>query len=593
MTRNVQALLPAVSALLPTLLLVMAPALPAQDDVLLRAMRDELKRSLTLKVSDLENPYYIEYTIDGGNSYTAVATLGGLISSEQSRFRVPRIHVRVGSYDFDNTNYIASNFQFGSRYDIDRFPLDASYSVLRRYLWLATDQSYKSALQAISRKRAALKSISTTDPLPDFSKTESSRVIHEIAPLKISFDSWIARTRDLSGIFANYPRVKNSGVETSITDQAHYYVNSEGSEQRIPSVLGLVRIRASGQAPDGMSVRDSAVFQNHDLGLLESEAEMQRLAKTVAENVTALAQAPAGETWTGPVLFEGAASAQVFAQLIGENLALTRKPVMEPGRPGSIPVSELEGRQGARILPETLDIVDDPTQTEWRGHPLFGHYEVDDEGVVPKPVVVVEKGVFKNFLLTRQPVRGFGSSNGRARLPGNFGANTAVASTLFVRSTEATPLSDIRKKLLDICRQRNKPYGMIVRKMDFPSSASVDEVRRILSGAGQGSGARSISPPLLVYRVYLDGREELVRGLRFRGFNARSLKDILAVGDDANAFDYLENGVPFALMGAGGSMAESTVIAPSILVDDLELLKIEDEQPKLPVVPPPATVSSR
>ncbi|MDQ6701509.1 MAG: metallopeptidase TldD-related protein [Acidobacteriota bacterium] len=573
------------------LILAITQALRAQDDVLLKAMRDELKRSMTLKVPGLENPYYIEYVVDEGTSYSAAATLGGLISSEQSRFRVPRVRVRVGGYDFDNTNYIASNFQFGSRYDIDRFPLDASYSVLRRYLWLATDQSYKSALQAISRKRAALKSISTIDPLPDFSKAESSRIIRDITPVKISFDSWLARTRNLSGIFAGYPKLKNSNVEISITDQAHYFVNSEGSEQRIPSVLGLVRIRASGQAADGMSVRDSAVFQSHEIGLLQSEAEMQRVARTVADNVTALVQAPFGETWTGPVLFEGAASAQVFAQLIGENLSLTRKPVMEPGRPGSIPVSELEGRQGARILPETFDITDDPTQAEWRGHPLFGHYEVDDEGVVPKPLAIVEKGVLKNFLLTRQPMRGFGSSNGRARLPGNFGANTAVASTLFVRSTESTPLADLKKKMVDICRQRNKPYGMVVRKMDFPSSASVDEVRRILSGAGQSSGARSISPPLLVYRVYLDGREELVRGLRFRGFNARSLKDILAVGDDANLFDYLENGIPFALMGAGSSMAESTVIAPSILVDDLELLKIEDEQPKLPIVPPPTTVS--
>lgn len=571
---------------------MLAPVLRAEDDVLLKAMRDELKRSMTLKVPGLENPYYIEYTIDEGSMYTASATLGGLVSSDQSRFRVPRVRVRVGNYNFDNTNYIASTFQFGSRYDIDRFPLDASYPVLRRYLWLATDQSYKSALQAISRKRAALKSISSVDPLPDFSKAESSRFVHDVTPLKISFDSWIARTRDLSGIFAGYPKLKNSNVEITINDQAHYYINSEGSEQRIPSVLGLVRIRASGQAADGMSVRDSAVFQSHAVGRLESEVEMQRIAKTVAENVTALVQAPAGETWTGPILFEGVASAQVFAQLIGENLALTRKPVMEPGRPGSISVSELEGRQGARILPETFDIIDDPTQAEWRGHPLFGHFEVDDEGVVPKPLTIVEKGVLKNFILTRQPMRGFGASNGRARLPGSFGANMAVAGNLFVRSTEAAPRADLRKKLLDICRQRNKPYGMIVRKLDFPSSASVDEVRRILSGTGQGSGARPVSPPLLVYRVYLDGREELVRGLRFRGFNARSLKDILAVGDDANLFDYLENGVPFALMGAGSAMAESTVIAPSILVDDLELLRVEDEQPKLPIVPPPTMVST-
>ena len=336
------------------ILLAMAPVLRSQDDVLLRAMRDELKRSMTLKVPGLENPYYIEYALDEGNSYSAAATLGGLISSEHSRFRVPRVRVRVGSYDFDSTNYVASNFQFGSRYDIDRFPLDASYSVLRRYLWLATDQSYKSALQAISRKRAALKSISTIDPLPDFSKAESSRIIHDVRPVKISFDSWLARTRDLSGIFANYPKLKNSSVEISITDQDHYFVNSEGSEQRIPSMLGLVRIRASGQAADGMSVRDSAVFQSHDIGLLQSEAEMQRVAKNIGGNVTALAQAPAGETWTGPVLFEGAASAQVFAQLIGENLALTLSPSWSLAVQDRFPSASLKAGKAPASCPKLL-----------------------------------------------------------------------------------------------------------------------------------------------------------------------------------------------------------------------------------------------
>ncbi|MDQ2899606.1 MAG: metallopeptidase TldD-related protein, partial [Acidobacteriota bacterium] len=485
-------------------------------------------------------------------------------------------------------NYVGSSYPFGGRYDIDRFPLDASYPVLRRYLWLTTDQNYKNALQAISRKRAALKSVSVIDRIPDFSKAESSRVIEGTHPAPFVFEPWIARTRELSAVFANYPKLKNSSVEFTAMDQIHYYVNSEGSEVRTPSILGLVRVKALAQAADGMSVRDTAVFQTHDIDRLEPKEEMRRAVRAVAENVTALAQAPAGETWTGPVLFEGAAAAQVFAELIGENLALTRKPVLEPGYPGAIPVSELEGRRGARVLPETFDIVDDPTQTEWHGHPLFGHYVVDDEGVKPMPLNIVEKGVLKNFLLTRQPMRGFGTSNGRARLPGNFGANTAAASTLFVRSTEAIPLAQMKKKLMDICQQRNKPYGMLVRKMDFPSSASNEEVRRILSGAGQSGGSRPVSLPVLVYRVYPDGREELVRGLRFRGFNARSLKDILAAGDDANVFDFLENGYPFARMGAGSSMAETTVIAPSILVDDLELLKMEDEQPKLPVVPPPA-----
>src|SRR6185369_6537453 len=238
----------------------------------------------------------------------------------------------------------------------------------------------------------------------------------------------------------------------------------------------------------------------------------------------------------GPVLFEREAAAQVFAQIIGKNLALNRRPVMEPGRPGAFTSSELEGRFGARILPEWMDVVDDPTQTEWRGRPLFGHYTVDGDGVAAKPLSLVEKGVLKTFLLTRQPMRNFNGSNGHARLPGGYGANAAAISNLFVSASEAVPLAELKRKMIEICKTRSKPYGIIIRKMDFPSSASFEELRRLIAGSGGGS-ARPVSIPILAYRVYPDGREELVRGLRFRGFNARSFKDILAASDENVVFE--------------------------------------------------------
>jgi TldD protein len=197
----------------------------------------------------------------------------------------------------------------------------------------------------------------------------------------------------------------------------------------------------------------------------------------------------------------------------------------------------------------------------------------------------VENGTFKHYELTRQPMRGFSGSNGHARLAGSFGAKVAVPGNLLVTATETSPVPDLKKKLIDMCQQRQKPYGIIVRKMDFPSSASVEEARRILGGGQAGNNRGSL--PLVVYRLYLDGHEELVRGLKFRGLNVRSFKDVLAAGDDNNVFDYMENGAPFALMGFGSEYAEVSVVAPSILIDDLEMLKIEEELPKLPVVASP------
>ena len=569
-------------------LLLALPAL-AQDDVILRAMQDELQRSRGLRAVNPEQPYYIEYALHAGESVSGSATLGALLRSNRVRYRLPRIQVRVGDYSFDNTNYIRSDYYSGTRYDVEQFPLDASCPVLRQHLWLATDTAYKAAVEAYSRKRSALKNVTLTDQWPDFAKAAPLERVENIKPNVPDQAAWLARLRRLSAAFLDYPAVTLSAVDFDSNQGAMYLATSEGARIRIPESSMMMRARASAQAPDGMLLRDAIVFESLDPLRMPPETELERGLRQVGENLTALVKAPAGESYSGPVVFEGIAGAQLLAEVLGRNLAVPRRPVTPPGVSFPFPSSELEGRLGVRILPEWMDVVDDPTQKEWRGRQLFGYYTVDLEGVSPRPLALVEKGVLKNFLLTRQPVKGFETSNGHARLPGSFGAKAAGFGNMFVRAAEAVPLAELKKKLIDLCRERNKPYGIIVRKMDFPSSASFDEARRMLAGMAQSGGnARPVSLPILVYRVYADGREELVRGLRFRGLTARSLKDVLAASEETQVFDFLENGAPFALMDGASFAAETSIVAPSILVDDLELEKAQEELPKPPIVPPPA-----
>lgn len=574
MMRALAAFLVAASAL--------AQPKPARTDTLLAAMRDELERSRALRV--IEAPYFIEYAVDQGDQSSASATLGALLQSNRARFRIPRIQVRVGSYQLDNTNFVGADFYSGARFEVDRLPLDDSYGALRRHFWLATDMAYKAAIEALSRKRALLRSITAPESLPDFSAAPAVELLDFSTLPAVNAALWRDRVRRLSAVFLEYPKVIGSVVDYTAARDVQYLVNSEGTQVRLPSGVMFVRIRAASQAPDGMMLRDATVLHTRDLSRPPDEKDLLDAARRIGENLTGLAAAPVGEPYTGPVLFEGEAAAQIFAELLGRNLAATRRPLMPPGRSLPVRSSEFEGRLGARVLPEWMDVVDDPTQKEFRGRPLFGHYQADLEGVRPEPLVLVEKGILKAFLLTRQPVRGFSASNGRARLPGAFGAKTAAISNLFIRAAETSPLPELRKRLVELCRTRGKPYGLVVRKMDFPSSASFDEVRRVIAGAGAST---AVSLPVLVYRLYEDGREELVRGLRFRNFTARSLRDILAASDQLHAFDYMENGAPFALMGAGSYVAECTVVAPSVLVDDLELERLEEEMLRPPLVPPP------
>lgn len=560
--------------------LAMCAETPPADPVL-QAMHDEVTRSIKLALPNLEAPYFVQYLLDSSDSFTVTASLGAVLGKTRDTFRVPEVQVRVGDYKFDNTNF-AGGGGGESRYDLGSFPLDDDYALLRRYLWLSTDSAYKSAVEAISRKRAAVRNVNQGDHIDDFAHADPVHLVEPFRKLSIDEKTWTDTARSLSAVFAKYPAVKTSNVEVHADDGGYYVVNSEGTEVRAPENVSYVRVRATAQSADGMTLHDAMTFHALDPGHLPSEEQMAREASHMAENLVALTQAPVGEDYNGPVLFESDAAPQLFAEVLAKNLVLTRPQV---GGRGTSPASEYEGRIGSRVLPESFDVVDDPTQKEWRGKELFGSYDVDREGVIPKPLHLVEKGALKGFLLTRQPVRGFEGSNGRARLEGRQAADI---SNLFITSSDTMPAANLKKKLIELIQARNKPYGIIVRKIDFPSTATRREAVRLLQNA-QGI-ANPVSMPLMVSKVFPDGHEELVRGMRFRGFNARSLKDILAVGDDATVFDFMDSSEPFAMVGYAQYTTEACVIAPSIIIDDLELHPGEEELPKLPLVPAPEFV---
>jgi hypothetical protein len=564
----------------------------ASSELILNAMKDELSRSKTLTIASLDAPYYVEYALEDVQTFSVSATLGGLFSTGQNRFRVPRVRVRVGDYKFDNANYIYSDYYSGTRYDSDRLPLDDDYGALRRSFWLATDRAFKTAVEAIGRKRAALRNVTQTDVLPDLWKAEPAVRVTPGEKAIESTERWTARVKQLSRVFLSYPEVLASAVSFDGSNSVYYMHNSEGTTLRHPESLFYLQVRASGQTADGSTVRDSVLIPRLEASRLPTDAELEKVVREVAENVKGLAAAPPGETYSGPVLVEGFAAAQMVAEVLAPAFTLSRRPVGEPGRPVPFMPSEFEGRIGSRVLPEFLDIVDDAKQTAWNGTPLFGSYQMDEEGVVPQPLTLVEKGRLKGFVLSRQPVKGFDASNGHGRLPGPYGSRLSTISNLFVKASETVPAAELRQRFLKMVQDRGKSYGLIVRKTDFPSSAPADELRRLMMASAQSGSGRPISTPVLVYKVFPDGREELVRGLRFRGVNAKSFRDVAAVSETSIAFHWLNNMAPFGAMGSG-YVAPSSVVAPSMLFEDLELERPQDDLPKPPVVPPPPLSVSR
>src|SRR5581483_315524 len=351
------------------------PPIP-EDDPLLRAMRDELQRSKHLAVvAGQDAPYFFSYMVTDAETLRISASMGAVVTVSRNHFRSPATQVRVGSYDFDNTGHIYSGLYSGSRYD-GNWPLDDVYNNFRTELWLSTDRAFKAAVESMSRKRASLNNsaVSKAEPIPDFSKVTPVVSIGKIVRPKVDDEAWKMRAARLAAVFNNYKEVLSSALELQLIQGPTTFMDSEGTAVRYNDDLYWLYAKAEGQAPDGMLLHDAVSIQALELDKFAPEAEMAKSLAQVGENVRALVQAPAGESYSGPVLLEPRAAAQLMAQLLGDNLRVPRRPLTDPGRNVNFVPGELESRIGGRILPESFEVTDDATQSTFNGKPLAGFY---------------------------------------------------------------------------------------------------------------------------------------------------------------------------------------------------------------------------
>jgi len=558
-------------------------------DTQLRAMADELARSKALQLNQLEKPYFVQYASQDSDELSIAGALGGLTSVTHMHVRRPLVEVRVGDYAFDNTNSIYS----GSA-RLGLFPIDDDYQAMRVDLWLSTDALYKAAIEQITRKRTALRDIADPDKTPDFAPAKPVQMILPVPGLITDDEKWEQTVRAVSGRFTLHPDITSSNVSLLILRSAYRLVNTEGTVARIPEDFTQFAIRASAVAADGSRVRNYLAFTELEADQLPAQQQLITAAEEVAKETERLAKAPVGEEYSGPVLFEQQAAAQLMAQVLADAVRLERKPVAPLGsnNPGlHIMESVWASRLGSKVTPDWMTIIDDPTQQSFQGVPLAGFYKLDDEGVLAQRVTLVERGTLKSFLLSREPVRNFNASNGHGRLPGSYGAEQAVIGNLFVQADHAVPESQLKQMLLEKVKAAGLKYGVRITRLDFPSTASVEELQSIARQLQRQGLTRTLTPPLVAYRVYPDGHEELVRGLRFKEFSAKDLRDVEAASDHPYVLNYMNNGSSFNMAGFGSDFAPSSVICPSLLFDNVDLQPAEDQLSKPPIVPPPSLIT--
>lgn len=581
-------------AALALLLLLCGVLAHAQDDVPLRAMNDELTRSITqLQMQKMDKPYFIAYRMDEIDQSTVSAMLGSLTQEKPSHMRLIGVEVRVGDYALDNSNYF-SRRSFGGGAagmfsSIAQAPLDDNYQQIRRDFWLATDTQYKKALEDLSGKRATLEMRKHADDVPDFSK-EASAIENE-PPEKSQprFDELKALARDLSAVFKNTPEIYNSSVDLDYRNYYTRYVNSEGSTFTRAQPLFKLKLNAQAQAAEGLPISDSLDLFGRTIADLPAKDVLLSRARAMADRILKLRSASSLEHYNGPVLFEGDAAGEIFSQQFATGLMAVRTPLNEDPRFEMFfnqMMSQLGGASfvdkiGGRVLPEFLSVSDNPLPADYKGTRLLGTSKVDDDAVKTRETRLIEHGVLKTLLTTRDPVRAIPHSTGSRRGWG------PAPSNLFVTSEKSLSSDELRKELLRRAKDRGLDYAIVVRRVGGGAGASFMKMAMRMAQQG-GQGAVSMAE---VYKLYQDGHEELVQGVEIAEMTPATFKDIVAVGDTPIVFtdEFIPRvGALFSLgLSASSDVPVVSSIVPSMLFEEVSLVKSQGPFPGPPVSPSP------
>ena len=541
------------------------PVQAADEHPLLAVMQSELDLSMDkLEGPDGTKPYFLQYAVTDERSFYAAATLGAVVYDQTDHSRVLDVDIRCGDYTLDNTHQIRGGGfgGFGGWGGYAILPLNDDPLATRQLIWLTTDEEFKNAVKQLAQVKANVKvMVEEEDKSDDFSREEPNVKIDAWVDQPYDRAALVDRARRLSERFRAHPLIYNSNVTISGEVTNKLAVNSEGSKLQYGLGLWRIGIQASTIADDGMELWQYTSFDAHTPQRLPDDDTVVAAIDEVIHEVLTLREAPIVEPYTGPAILMGRASGVFFHEIFGHRIEGHRQKDVEEGQTYAKKV-------GKPILPEFLNVYDDPTRAQYDGQDLRGYYPFDDECVAAQDVHLVEDGVLRTFLLSRSPTRGFTQSNGHGR---RQAGNKSVSrqGNLIIESSKQVPFAKLRELLIEECKKQGKDYGLLFKDI----SGGFTTTRR------RGPQAFKVIP-LVVYRVYPDGRpDEMVRGVDIVGTPLTSFEKIIWTGDDPGVF----NGT----CGAESGGVPVSAISPSILVSQIEVEKKQKSQDRPPILPAP------
>jgi TldD protein len=535
---------------------------------LLDTMATELHRAFTslgkpgAATKDPEKllpPYFLSYAVSDASFVNIRAQFGALADSSSNRLRVADVQVRLGEPKLDNTH----GTHRASAVNSMQLPITDDREALARSLWLATNAGYGTAVDNYLRvKTEAQVRAKEEDSSPDFSQEQPQvAVVNPAPPIVLDRSAWEQRVKALSRVFRDYPDVYQNLVMLSVQNETDYYVSSEGSRVVVPHIQARLVVFAVTRADDGMDLFRAQTFEAETVDGLPSQAAMESAVRELGTSLAALRKAPMTEPFNGPAILSGRAAAVFFHEVLGHRLEGQRQRGDEEGQTFTKELNK-------EVLPTFLSVADDPTLTSYGKTWLSGNYTYDDEGEKARRVDLIQDGVLKTFLMSRLPIASFSTSNGHGRAQTGR-MPTGRQGNLVVTSTKSIPEPELRKQLIEEAKKQGKPYGLYFE--DISSGFAVTT---------RSSPQAFQVIPLVVYRVYVDGRpDELVRGVSIVGTPLASLKRIMVTGDKSEVF----NGE----CGAESGTVPVSAVAPAMLVSEIETQRQPQGTTRPPILPIP------
>ena len=551
-----------------------------KDPVLIEAMEAELRRAMSALGSQTESsavvaasapakpiegsktqpkPYFLSYSVADAETLNITAQFGAIAQSTSTHTRVADVQVRMGSPGLDNTHGTHRT----SALTTLPLPLTDDRAAIERSLWFATNRGYGKALDALEKVKTEQQvRAKEEDTSADFTaERPQTQVLAAGLPLAVDKAMWEGRLREVTAAFRTH---QNITYDMAILQAAHemdYFVSSEGAKVAAPNTVARLIVVARTRAADGMDLFRAETFEADATGKLPDQKIVLAKVEAMAKNLDDLRVAPITEPYDGPAILSGRAAAVFFHEVLGHRLEGQRQRGDEEGQT----FTKLLGKP---ILPSFLSVADDPTLREYKGQPLSGHYLFDDEGEPAQRVQLVDDGVLKTFLMSRLPVASFGSSNGHGRAETGK-MPTGRQGNLIVTSTKAVSDAQLREMLKVEAKKQGKAYGLYFE--DISSGFAVTT---------RSSPQAFQVIPLVVYRVYVDGRpDELVRGVSIVGTPQAALSRIVATNDMPDVF----NGE----CGAESGTVPVSAVAPAMLVSEIETQRQSQGTARPPILSPP------